>query len=377
MSAPTIAHLNATLFRLPMRGVLQWGQHSTLAEARHVLVEVTLSDGSRGCAEAPPRPTIYGETAATIPAVITSELAPRLLGLPAWDEHSIDPFTAAPVQAIQARLHQLKNNHTAKGAVDMALHAAIAQHRSLTLAEHLGARQSRLRVSFILGMGDADSVLQEAIEVVRQGVRVLKVKVGRTWETDLRTIATLQAALGPTVDLYADANECMNVEEAPRILAALAEHGLLYCEEPLPVELILPRAELRAQNLLPLIADDSTFTVRDLQRELSFNTFDILNIKTARTGFTESAAMLQMARNAAKGIMIGSQASTGLGTLQAAHFAALPGIDHPSELSFFLKLEEDLLTGPIPLHDGYLHLADLEQLEVDPDRLRAAALPVI
>jgi L-alanine-DL-glutamate epimerase-like enolase superfamily enzyme len=176
------------------------------------------------------------------------------------------------------------------------------------------------------------------------------------------------------VDLYADANECMAAEEAPSKLDRLAEMGLHYCEEPLPVEQIAQRAALRGGRHLPLIADDSAFTLRDLQRELAFDTFDILNIKTARTGFTESGAMLELAQAAGKGVMVGSQASTGLGTLHAAAFSMLPGIDHPCELSFWLKLREDILDRPLRLHDGHLALADIAATRLDPARLAAAAV---
>ena len=131
---------------------------------------------------------------------------------------------------------------------------------------------------------------------------------------------------------------------------------------------------MRRQQAIPLIADDSCFTVRDLQRELALDTFDILNIKTARTGYTESQAMLTQALPAGKGIMIGSQASAGLGTVRAALFAALPGIEHPSELSFFLKLKEDIIDRAIPLVDGYIQLADVVGIRVDPALLRAAAV---
>jgi L-alanine-DL-glutamate epimerase-like enolase superfamily enzyme len=62
----TIAQIETTIFRLPMHGALRWGKHSSMEEARHVLVKVTLSDGSEGYAEAPPRPTIYGETSESI-----------------------------------------------------------------------------------------------------------------------------------------------------------------------------------------------------------------------------------------------------------------------------------------------------------------------
>lgn len=356
----TIERIETTVYRLPLHGTLQWGKHSTLNEARHVLVDVFLSDGSRGVAEAPPRPTIYGETVHSITSIIQHELAPRLLG--------------QPVRGAAERLHQVKNNQTARGAIDMALHDALAQHRGISLRQHLGATAERLRVSYILGIGDRETVLAEAQRVYEQGVRVLKVKVGRDWAADLRLIDELQRTYGDALWLYADANECLTPEEAPDVLRAMREHGLRYCEEPLPVELVRERAALREQQIVPLIGDDSCFSQRDLRRELALDTFDILNIKPARTGYTESGAMLEQACAAGKGVMVGSQAATGLGTVRTALFAARPGIEYPSELSFFLKLKEDLLSAPLRLHEGYLHVAEVETCTVDRDRLREVAV---
>jgi L-alanine-DL-glutamate epimerase-like enolase superfamily enzyme len=377
----TLTAIETTPFYLPMYGALQWGKSSSLARVAHVAVRVILSDGSSGYAEAPPRPTIYGETIHSIPAVIAHELAPRVVGLPVWNDAAPPApgrlFADPALAKLHSRLHEIKNNHTAKAAVDMALHAALAQRRGLTLLHHLldgqPATVDRLRVSYILGIGSRDDVLVEARKVVDQGVRVLKVKVGRDWDDDIARIRELQQELGPDVDLYADANECLEAHEAPAKLDQLRALGLLYCEEPLPVEQIAARAALRAGGHLPLIADDSAFTLRDLARELAFDTFDILNIKTARTGFTESAHMLAHARAAGKGIMIGSQASAGLGTCHAALVAALPGIAHPSELSFPLKLRGDILDRPLPLADGYLALSDVLAAQVDPVALAAAA----
>src|SRR5262245_25206365 len=112
--------VEATVFRLPMYGELRWGKSSALAEVRHVLVHVRLSDGSSGYAEAPPRPTIYGETADSITSVIKHELAPRVVGI--------------PLAGVQARLHEIKYNFAAKGAIDVALHDALAKSRNIPLA---------------------------------------------------------------------------------------------------------------------------------------------------------------------------------------------------------------------------------------------------
>ena len=361
----TIEAIEPVPFRLPLREPLRWGAASIMQEVRHVLVQVRLSDGSEGWGEAPPRPTIYGETVDSICSVIRQELAPRLVG------ELLDDST---LSTLYARLQTVKNNQTARGALDMALHHALAYSRGRDLYAHLGASRPQVRVSYILGLGDIDASLAEAERIVAQGVRVLKVKVGQNWGADLQRLQRLREQFGEQVDLYVDANECFQPQNVRRRLEQLAELNVLYCEEPLPVELILARAAARKADVLPLIADDSAFSARDLRRELSMDTFHILNIKTARTGFTESAQMLNQALVAGKEVMVGSQASAGWGTVQAALFAAKPGINLPCELSFFLKIEEDLLTRPPTICDGYLDVSGLAQTKIDADRLRAARL---
>ena len=51
----------------------------------------------------------------------------------------------------------------------MAVHDALAQSAGVSLAEHLGCTQQRLPVSYILGIGDRDTVLAEAERVVAAG----------------------------------------------------------------------------------------------------------------------------------------------------------------------------------------------------------------
>lgn len=359
-----IKRVATTVYRVPLLGSLKWGAHSSMDEARHVLVEVELDDGSIGYAEAPPRPTIYGETVYSIASIIEHELAPRIL------DTTISNYLVEGYQ----RLRQVKNNHTARAAIDIALYDAIAKSRGETLAEYLTAEQAKVKVSYILGINTPDQMLAEAARVYAQGVRVFKVKVGRNWNTDLETLAMLRRELGDDAQFYADANETMSPKNAVERLRQLADMNLLYCEEPLRVNLLQDRQQLRQKNVLPIIGDDSTFTPNDLERELALDTFDVLNIKTARTGYTESRKMLGAATNSGKGVMVGSQASTGLGTIRAALFAAKRGIEHPSELSFFLKLKEDIIDAPLQLHDGYMHIEDIVNIKIDPDLLREATV---
>ncbi|MFC4455947.1 enolase C-terminal domain-like protein [Deinococcus sonorensis] len=356
MTARIVA-VEAVPYRLPLHGTLAWGKGSSLSVAEHVLVRVRLDDGSLGQAEAPPRPTIYGETVGSVQSVLAL-LEGGLKGLEITDK-----------AGWRRVLGSVVNNHTARGALDMALHDAAAQAAGQTLFDRFLGPQIRVQPGFILGIAAPEEMLEEARRVVAAGVRVLKVKVGRDHARDLELIRTLRQEHGDAVQLYADSNETLTPELAPAALRAMREAGLTYVEEPLPVRLLRQRQALRAQALLPIIGDDSCFTPADLERELDFGTIDILNIKTARNGFTDSLQMLTRAQQAGLGVMIGSQASTGLGTLHAALMASQAGVTEPSELSFVLKLQDDLLDRPIVFDDGWLDVAALREHRLDEGKL--------
>ncbi len=363
---PKIAEIQTTTFSLPLAGSLSWGKASRLDKLEHVLVRLITDEGHVGLAEAPPRPTIYGETPESIHAIIQQHLAPRLIGM-----------ELSETDAINQQMAVIANNHTAKGAIDISLHEAIAASQGKNLLEYLGPPTRQVKVSYILGISERDTMLAEAKAVYDQGVRVFKVKVGRNFTNDITRIKELQSEFkGSDLSLYGDANEGLQPAKAATQLQQLAELGILYIEEPLPVERIAARSKLQAANIMPLIADDSTFTPRDLSRELTFNTFDILNIKTARTGYTQSLQMLAAARRYNKGVMIGSQASSTLGTIRAALFAGLAGVNHPSELSFFLKLKGDIVNQPITIKAGFIDLNSLMDISLDEDMLRSNHSPL-
>jgi L-alanine-DL-glutamate epimerase-like enolase superfamily enzyme len=354
-----IARVDTTAFRLELKGELQWGKGSRLEALEHVLVRVTTDEGVEGVAEAPARPTIYGETVQSIEAIIRHHLTPGLIGLDLLDEAGSDRV-----------LKSVANNHTARGSLDIALHDARAKSRGSSLWETFSGPNARVRTSFILGMSDLDTMLAEARSIYAQGVQVFKIKVGRNPERDQQVVEALQAEFsGTDVVLYADANEGLAPDTAARDLERLAKLGIAYVEEPLPVERIRERAELRRAQVMPIVADDSCFTLRDLHRELAFDTFDILNIKPARTGYTGSREMLALASEAGKGVMLGSQASAGLGTVHTAIMASDARVTHPSELSFPLKLERDIVEPPLRYENGYVDVRDLRAHRLVLDRL--------
>ena len=350
---PSIQSITTTPFRLEMHGSLSWGKQSKLEALEHILVKVTTDDGLSGVAEAPVRPTIYGETLGSVISAI-DYLSSRLKDIDIQDD-----------KTIQTILQGLPNNHCAKGALDIALCDTRAKTQGTTLFELERGTIKEIRVSFILGISELETMLKEARDIFEAGVSVFKIKIGRNAKHDQAIVKALQHEFaGTEVILYADANEGLLPETAAKDLERLAQLGLAYVEEPLPVHMLKARAALKAQAILPIIADDSCFTQSDLERELEFDTFDILNIKTPRTGFSESNEMLELAKAANKGVMIGSQAGSGLATSHAALFASKEGVTHPSELSFPLKLYQDSISPKLQYKAGYLTVNQLSDIKV-------------
>ena len=347
---PTIKHITATPYDIPLKGILKWGKGHELPRLQHVLIKIELSNGIIGIAEATPRPSIYGETQASVLHIIEHHLAPMLLG------QEINNFEM--VANLSNKLELIKANNTAKGALDMALHHAIAKNDDKSLKYYLGASQEKIRVSYIVSTGAIEEVITDVGEAYRAGVRVFKVKIGKDIPQETDTIKQLISQF-PSAHFYVDANQCLTKENGASVLNDLVALSVIHCEEALPVYQIKERHGLRQKITMPIIADDSAFTFNDLQREVAFDTFDILNIKTPRTGFSVSKDMLRFSQTNKKGVMVGSQASSLLGCLYAATFAGLQGIDYATECSFFLKTDIDLTYAP-KIVDGWLDLNEVE-----------------
>jgi L-alanine-DL-glutamate epimerase-like enolase superfamily enzyme len=346
---PTIESVEMVPYNLPLHSALSWGAGHKMASLEHLLARVRLSDGAVGLGEVNPRPTIYGETPESVMAVLARFLRPTLVG------QSV--ASVADIATVQAGYRLLKNNHSARAGVDMALWDALADSHGVTLGTLLGATRERVRVSYILGRGTAETMLREAQAVYEAGVRMLKVKVGRDVESDLASLGGLREAL-PDMDFYLDANETLEPATALAALRAYSDMGAWYCEEPLAVELVHERAELRAHSPLNLIGDDSCFTPRDLTRELALDTFDVLNVKPARTGFTTSLAMAAQARRRDKTVMAGSQASSIWGCVHTLLLAATPNVSEPSEGTYWMQVDSD---DALPIEAGYVARSDLDE----------------
>ena len=332
--------------------------------ADNVLVEVVTSDGIVGIAEAPPRPYTYGETQASIVAVIEQIFAPAIVGLSVLDR-----------EEVRARLGRTIGNPTAKAAIDMAMWDAWGKTIGTSVHSLLGGFTHQLQVSHMLGFDDPDVVAEEAIDLrERLGISSFKIKVGRRpIHLDVAVCKAVREALGPTAELYVDGNRGWTAAESLQAVRLLEDVGLSRVEELCPADDILGRRWLVSQCPVPFVADESASTPAEVTREILSGAATAVSVKTARTGFSDSLRVSHLAEGLGIDAVIGNQIDAHIGTVCSLVFGASQEITARSaaELSNFLDMADHLLQEPLSIDNGYMRVPEGPGLgfQLDPDKV--------
>jgi len=129
----------------------------------------------------------------------------------------------------------------------------------------------------------------------------------------------------PAMPVRIDANQAWDLETASTNIEALLAAGvtLEFVEQPLPAWELAGHAELRRRWGVPIVLDESVFTIHDLHRAIAADSGDIVNIKLAKCGGIQAGlAIAREATASGLGLMVGSMMESELGVSAAAALAA-------------------------------------------------------
>ena len=221
-----------------------------------------------------------------------------------------------------------------KCAVNIALNDGAARNAGQPLCDFLklGFREHHHVTSFSIGIDTPEIVRRKVFEASQYPV--IKLKVGDA--RDRENFAALRS-IAPHKPVRVDANEGWHTrEEALRMLEWLAatDRNIQFCEQPLPRHAGEKDLKwLKARSPLPLFADESCHTVKDVPR--CAECFHGVNVKLVKAGGVSMAReTLEAARKAGLKTMIGCMIETSVQISAAAHLA---------ELADFLDVDGNLL----------------------------------
>lgn len=147
-----------------------------------------------------------------------------------------------------------------------------------------------------LGYDDA-KLARLAGEAVRDGYRLIKLKVGAALEDDVRRMAVARVAVGEDVGVAIDANQCWEVADAITWLDKLAPFRPYWIEEPTSTDDVLGHARIR-QAVRPLrVATGEHVHNRVMFKQLlQAGAVDVVQIDACRVaGVNENIAILLLA----------------------------------------------------------------------------------
>lgn len=192
-----------------------------------VVVKVTTDEGIVGFGEAH-----HGRAPGAIAHLVNTTLRQLLLGRDALD-----------VVGAWQTIYQMQLNSHGMGAatsmglsgIDMALWDIRAKAAGWPLYRMLGGAARPIRAyagGISLGFQPPADLVREAEDLVARGFRALKLRIGDSVERDSVRIQAVRQALGPDIDILADANAAYSYDDVRRIMPILDACSIGWLEEP-------------------------------------------------------------------------------------------------------------------------------------------------
>ncbi|MFO0877787.1 MAG: enolase C-terminal domain-like protein [Gemmataceae bacterium] len=344
------------------KGLMTKTAHGEHVVSPYVLVRVHTDAGLVGLGEATLAPRWSGETSRSCVAALVELLGPALVG------H--DPRRITALRAVMDR--EMKLNPFTKAAVEMALWDLAGKAAGVPVYQLLGGKvRERVPIKMVVGAFDVPAATALAERFLGWGVRCLKVKVGLNPSDDLARVAAVRK-LAPQMPIGIDANCGWSISAARRILPRLAEYDLLFDEQPIAPGDPAALAQLRRETSIPVMADESIFTLTDAWQLAWHGAADILSVYPGKHGgIAGTMEIAHVARAAGMVCALGSNLELGVGTAAMLHLAvALPGIAsevYPADAIGPLYHEADLLTQPLQLGPEYALVPEGPGLGVELD----------
>ena len=279
-----IVSVETIRFRLPRRRLHRTSFSSSESGdpiGTYVLVKITADNGLVGWGEAPvlikwggDYQRYYGESTFTTKHIIEDYLAPVLIGS---NPLNIEPILLKLNQAV-------KGYPYAKAAIDMALYDLIGKFLQVPVYQLLGGAHTEwVSIAHSIGIMPIDEAIKEASQVITEGVRTVKLKVGINPEHDVKLVQRVRETIGPDIHITIDGNQGYRTSfEAIHTLRRIEEYGVQFAEQP--VEGIAEMARVARAVNIPLMADESAWTPQDIIEINRMDAARLVSLYTTKAG---------------------------------------------------------------------------------------------
>lgn len=243
------------------------------------IVRITDADGAVGTGYS----YTIGSGGPAILSLIERTLGPALLGRDAAMVEMIwrDLLFVTHATAVGAI------TSLALAAVDTALWDLRCRKAGLPLSVMAGGARDRIPLYTTEGGWlhlDTAALVDDAISAREAGFRGAKIKVGRPLHEDVARLEAVRAAVGPGFEIFTDANQAFNVDEAIRRARRYEACDIGWLEEPLPADDVDGHVRLSRATAIPVAVGESLYSLAQFRDYLQRGACSLVQVDVARIG---------------------------------------------------------------------------------------------
>jgi len=374
---PAIRNIETILVQLPTRREHKW-TGLTESIGRYLLVKLTDEDGNVGWGEAPALKDwggefgrYFGESTAIADLVIQRYLKPSIIGAEVQN-----------IAEIHARMDAvLKGYPYSKAAVEFAVYDAAARGLGVPVYTLLGGCvRKQIPVTHSLGLISVAEAEAEAVKVVSEGIKTIKIKIGVDPKRDVEIVRAVRLAIGSKAELCVDANEGYStVGLAIQTIRKMEQYELKYAEQL--VMGIEKLAQVASAIDTPVMADESAWNAHDVIQIIEKKAAQIVSIYSTKPGgLYRAMEVAAVARAAGLICNVNGSVETGIGNRANVHLAAAaPAVTLSCVIPLSVPAEhlngriggiyynDDLLKQPMTMKDGAIEVPTKPGFGIDVD----------
>ena len=269
-----------------------------------LLLKVHTDADITGLGEVSCTPGWSGEDQVTAAHFIKSFLAPLLVGE--------DP-TAVEQLALKLRTGVAGNPFT-KAGLEMALWDILGKSVGLPLYRLLGGPvRAFVPTKFSVSGLEPDKAAEIAAWAVEQGFRTMKVKVGIEPDADVARVQAVREAVGPDIRLGVGCQWRLVAPGRHPNNRRLSAYNIYFAEQPVPDLDIAWLADVRRHVEVPVMADESVYTLQDAMAVARAGAADILSAYVGKgSGIGPARKIAAVAEAAGLSCTLGSNLELGI-----------------------------------------------------------------
>lgn len=331
--------------------------YKTVDSVENVIVELIADNGMYGLGAANPSKYVVNED--------VEECYQTLLNA---DLSFLQSTDLAGFHHLLNQVHgQFSASAGSRVALDVALHDLFTKWLEVPLVRFLGVHKKEMLTSVTIGIMGVEETLKEADAFIRQGFKILKVKLGKSIGEDIDRTKALRKHIGKKAMIRIDANQGWTYEDTVAFVKQTKNLFIELIEQPLKASELEDSLRF-PDNVKNLIAaDESLVSPADaFNLANSPKAAGIYNIKLMKCGgILPAREIATIARQAGIDLMWGCNDESVISIAAGLHTAFSCPNTRYIDLDGSFDLAKDVVKGGFEVKDGMMSLTDKPGLGVE------------